>query len=41
LNNTYELFIKRMEEGKYKPREYIMDNLTVDKCAMRFKNLFL
>lgn len=41
MDNTYELFIKRIEEGKYKPREYVIDNLAVDKCALKFNELFM
>lgn len=40
LATTYQLFIKRIADGGiYRPRDYILDNLTVDKCATRFCHL--
>jgi hypothetical protein len=41
LIDKYQLFIKRIERGLYKPRDCVIDNLAVDKCAMRFKEKFL
>ena len=34
---TYEKFLKKIDT--YKPREYIMENLSVEVCAERFKEL--
>jgi hypothetical protein len=41
LLSTYQLFIKKMEEGKYKPRDYIIENLSIEKCALRFKEFLI
>lgn len=37
FENTYNLFISKLYE--YKPREYILKNLSIDKCKNRFIEL--
>ena len=37
LENTYQEFIKKLDT--YKPRDFILENLSVEKCSERFKNL--
>ena len=37
FENTYNKFINKLE--KYKPREYILENLTDEKCSKNFINL--
>ena len=34
----YDTFINNLDI--YKPREYILENLNIDKCANRFTELF-
>ena len=36
LEKTFELFISKLDT--YKPREYIMEHLSVEPCVQRFKN---
>lgn len=36
---TLDRFIKKEEENQYKPREYIMENLSMDVCQNRFIKL--
>lgn len=38
LKKTFELFINKLKT--YKPREYILENLSLEKCAERFLQLF-
>ena len=37
LEEKFDLFISKLET--YKPREYILENLSVEKCAKRFLEL--
>ena len=37
LENVYDLFISKLET--YKPREYIVENLSIQKCEEKFVNL--
>lgn len=37
LEKTFDLFISKLET--YKPREYILENLSVEKCSERFSEL--
>jgi len=37
FENKYNEFISKL--GRYNPREYILDNLSVEKCSERFKEL--
>lgn len=37
LEKTFDLFISKLET--YKPREYILENLSVEKCSQRFVEL--
>jgi hypothetical protein len=39
LENKYNYFISNIDN--YKPREYILENLSVEKCSERFKEIFL
>lgn len=40
LEDIFWRFIKNIENGgKYRPREYIMENLTVEKCEARFLDI--
>ena len=39
LEKTFDLFISKIET--YKPREYILENLSVEKCSERFLELLL
>jgi len=39
LEKTFDLFISKLET--YKPREYILENLSVEKCSERFLELLL
>lgn len=34
LNNTFEIFISKLND--YKPRDYILENLSMDKCEKKF-----
>ena len=36
LENTYKKFINNLEKQTYNPREFILENLSVPICAMRF-----
>jgi hypothetical protein len=36
LDVVFDRFIKKLNENKYSPREYIMENLTTEKCERRF-----
>lgn len=38
LEEKFNIFITKLDT--YKPRQFILDNLSVEKCALRFKNLF-
>lgn len=37
LGNTFDIFISKLKS--YRPREYILENLSAEKCAERLKNL--
>lgn len=37
--NTYNIFIDNIEKNIYKPREYILETLSLQPCAERFINL--
>ena len=37
FKETYDTFIKNIDD--YQPRQYIMENLSVEKCSERFINL--
>jgi len=39
LENKYKYFISNLDN--YKPREFILENLSVEKCSERFKEVFL
>lgn len=39
LENKYKYFISNLDN--YKPREFIIENLSVEKCSERFKEVFL
>lgn len=34
--NKFELFFDAVDGGAYKPRDYIIENLTLEKCASRY-----
>ena len=36
LASTFQTFQTKLEAKEYSPRQYIMDNLSVEKCAERF-----
>jgi glycosyltransferase involved in cell wall biosynthesis len=38
LDRTYETFINKLDT--YRPRDYILDNLTPERCMARFAELF-
>jgi glycosyltransferase involved in cell wall biosynthesis len=39
LENTYNKFITKLRIDTYKPREYILENLSIKKCQEKFVNL--
>jgi hypothetical protein len=39
LENTYNKFITKLRIDAYKPREYILENLSIKKCQEKFVNL--
>ena len=39
LEYTFQRFITNLEEGKYNPRAFIEENLTLEKCEEKFLNL--
>ena len=41
LKQTFELFISKLETHQYSPREYILTNLSTEKCAERFLDMII
>jgi hypothetical protein len=35
-----DLFLERQRRGTYRPREYVLENLTLERCAARFLEFF-
>lgn len=40
LDDVFEKFIENIEKNKYSPREYILENLTVQKCEEYFMDAY-
>jgi hypothetical protein len=32
-------FLERLDEGTFKPRDYILDNLTLEKCTRKYLDI--
>ena len=39
LEQKFNTFISNLEQEKYKPREYIVDNISIEKCEQKFADL--
>lgn len=41
LASTFKTFKTKLEEKQYSPRQYILDNLSTEKCAERFMKMII
>jgi hypothetical protein len=39
MSDTLDLFLDRLRHGSYRPREYILEHLTLEKCAWHYVTL--